>query len=130
MYFQLVPSTHRTDEIEFGLLPTPTTQEPSTPCEITETGRRMTKDGKGSHSLNLGRLAGMIPTPTASDWKGGTIRKGDYEKFQDTMLQHYIRASVEQDSKTSQLNPRFVGEMMGFPPNWTESPFLSGDKNP
>jgi len=73
---------------------------------------------------------GMIPTPTASDWKGGTIRTGENEKFQDNMLQHYIRASVEQDSKTSQLNPRFVAEMMGFPPNWTELPFQSGDKNP
>jgi hypothetical protein len=29
-------------------------------------------------------------------------------------------------SKTSQLNPRFVAEMMGFPPNWTELPFLNG----
>lgn len=27
------------------------------------------------------------------------------------------------------LNPRFVGEMMGFPPGWTELPFLSGQKN-
>ena len=27
---------------------------------------------------------------------------------------------------TSQLNPRFVLEMMGFPPDWTELPFLSG----
>ena len=29
--------------------------------------------------------------------------------------------------KTSQLNPQFVAEMMGFPPNWTELPFLSGE---
>jgi len=32
--------------------------------------------------------------------------------------------------KTSQLNPRFVAEMMGFPPNWTELPFQSGEKDP
>jgi hypothetical protein len=32
-------------------------------------------------------------------------------------------------SKDSQLNPRFVAEMMGFPPNWTELPFLSGETN-
>ena len=30
----------------------------------------------------------------------------------------------------SQLNPRFVAEMMGFPPNWTELPFQSGEQNP
>jgi len=31
-------------------------------------------------------------------------------------------------SKTSQLNPRFVAEMMGFPPNWTELPFQNGEQ--
>lgn len=30
--------------------------------------------------------------------------------------------------KTSQLNPLFVAEMMGFPPDWTELPFLNGEK--
>ena len=30
---------------------------------------------------------------------------------------------------TSHLNPRFVAEMMGFPHNWTESPFQSGEQN-
>jgi len=30
---------------------------------------------------------------------------------------------------SSQLNPRFVMEMMGFPPNWTELPFLNGETN-
>ncbi len=28
-----------------------------------------------------------------------------------------------------QLNPQFVGEMMGFPPDWTELPFLNGEVN-
>jgi hypothetical protein len=32
--------------------------------------------------------------------------------------------------KTFQLNPRFVAEMMGFPPDWTELPFQSGETNP
>jgi hypothetical protein len=35
----------------------------------------------------------------------------------------------EESSKNSQLNPRFVAEMMGFPPNWTELPFLNGGQN-
>jgi hypothetical protein len=29
--------------------------------------------------------------------------------------------------KSSQLNPRFVAEMMGFPPDWTELPFTNGE---
>lgn len=32
-------------------------------------------------------------------------------------------------SKTSQLNPLFVEEMMGFPEGWTLSPFLNGETN-
>jgi len=34
-----------------------------------------------------------------------------------------------QPGTTSQLNPRFVAEMMGFPPNWLESPFLNTETN-
>jgi site-specific DNA-cytosine methylase len=33
----------------------------------------------------------------------------------------------ETHGKTSQLNPRFVLEMMGFPPDWTELPFQNGE---
>lgn len=32
-------------------------------------------------------------------------------------------------SQTSQLNPQFVAEMMGFPHDWTLLPFLRGDEN-
>ena len=152
MYFQLVPST---------------------PCEITETGRRMTKDGKSSHSLNLGRLAGMLPTPRASDVEGGASNpsqisqkngrfvrtsnntgtefgaklrdvvhllptptasdyhaRGDQPGWDGSDLVSTMHKITEADGKTSQLNPRFVSEMMGFPPKWTELPFQSGDKNP
>lgn len=30
---------------------------------------------------------------------------------------------------TSQLNPRFVAEMMGYPPDWLELPFLNSESN-
>lgn len=30
----------------------------------------------------------------------------------------------------SQLNPLFVQEMMGFPPDWLASPFLGGGRKP
>jgi hypothetical protein len=30
---------------------------------------------------------------------------------------------------TSQLNPLFVAEMMGFPTDWTLLPFLNGEMN-
>jgi hypothetical protein len=31
---------------------------------------------------------------------------------------------------SSQLNPQFVAEMMGFPTDWTALPFQSGETNP
>jgi len=37
---------------------------------------------------------------------------------------------IMNDGSGSQLNPLFVAEMMGFPPNWLELPFQSTDKNP
>ena len=56
------------------LLPNPTTQEPTSECEINENGRRLTTNGKDSHSLNIGRMAamGMLPTPTCMDATNAT----------------------------------------------------------
>jgi len=186
-----------------GMLPTPTTQEPTSQCELTESGRRKTKDGKDSHSLNLGRVAamlptpttdsatnrkdkykqggtplsvavnqmlptptafdynsartpetyekakarhaekgvnlqmplkqmarnGMLPTPTTSCANGGTKAPRKDGKTRESELNHWAtinRDEAQATGKTSQLNPQFVEEMMGFPENWTASPFQSG----
>tara|TARA_R100000654_G_scaffold71247_1_gene102024 strand:- start:33 stop:569 length:537 start_codon:yes stop_codon:yes gene_type:complete len=46
--------------------PTPTTQEIEHPdAELTASGRRLSKDKKSSHSLNLADRVKMWPTPTA-----------------------------------------------------------------
>jgi DNA (cytosine-5)-methyltransferase 1 len=52
--------------------PTPTTQEVEHPqAELTETGRRKSKNGNTSHSLGLADAVQMWPTPVASDaWTG------------------------------------------------------------
>jgi hypothetical protein len=65
-YFQLFPST-----IE-DLLPTPTTQESTSECEVNENGRRVTTGI--SYTLNIGRMAsmGMLPTPTTMT--GGAVK--------------------------------------------------------
>ena len=55
-----------TAETELSLWPTPTTQEVEHPeAELTETGRRKSKDGKTSHSIGLADAVRMWPTPTA-----------------------------------------------------------------
>jgi hypothetical protein len=65
---------------------------------------------------------GMLPTPVASDhqnrwptenWKG------------DSDLPSVVNGQL---GTRSQLSPLFVEEMMGFPKNWTTSPFQSGDE--
>jgi hypothetical protein len=65
---------------------------------------------------------GMLPTPRTSDermhwrtenWKGDDL---------GSEINHLL-------GTRSHLNPRFVAEMMGFPPNWTELPFLNGEEN-
>jgi len=72
--FQLAGSVLGTGENGcLSLLPTPTTQEAETECELTETGRRKTKTGDGSHSLNLARTVKMWPTPKAEE-RGGYQR--------------------------------------------------------
>ena len=217
LLFQLVPSEHRTEETEFGLLPTPNAMDIAhKDMEINERGRRNPKKGKTDHSLGLEDMAvaQLLPTPTALDKGGGRInkslspnaaerptlalaaRKGllptpcsiEATKFTKTInpnsqmgqgltalavngllptptameVKHSnrVKGLKEQGVKgmysrkngalrpngltdfldfnnqvgggTSQLNPLFVEEMMGFPLMWTALPFLSpsGDKNP
>jgi site-specific DNA-cytosine methylase len=63
----------------------------------------------------------LLPTPMASDNPG----KNTGERNQDSIPKR-IRDS---GGKTSQLNPLFGAEMMGFPTDWTVLPFLAGETN-
>ena len=63
------------------LWPTPTTQEIEHPqAELTPNNRRLSKDGKSSHSLNLADSVKMWRTPTAANAKQGPKSKELYEK--------------------------------------------------
>ena len=68
---------------------------------------------------------GLLPTNTTKDWKGSRTKEKLQKKGRNetNSLPDYFA----QTGKTSQLNPRFVAEMMGFPANWTELPFQSGE---
>jgi hypothetical protein len=87
--------------------------------------------GDGTASMLLGKASlGLLPTPQLSDFKGsgsleslqkrGRGQKNDLSSF----------VTYNTNGKNSQLNPQFVAEMMGFPINWTELPFLNGETNP
>jgi hypothetical protein len=147
MYFQLAPSTPRTAETGFGLLPTVTLNNengrredfsPSllmavqkllpTPTAMDSTGAtanmKSTQVKEGSmHSVTLSRAmaAGMLPTPMSQDGQNSTAPAS--QAGRDT-LPGMVAAT---GTTSQQLNPQFVLEMMGFPPDWTELPFLSGE---
>lgn len=66
----------------------------------------------------------LLPTPTAMDSKTGTpMDSKTYNR--DSDLKHFVARRVGQ---TSQLNPLFVMEMMGFPLDWLTSPFQNGEQ--
>lgn len=108
LLFRLVPSARLTGETEYGLLPTVQTQ-----------GLKVCNENGKTEFLNLL----LLPTPK-------TTAK--------TNLKHHNKQKVNLTEKnshrigggTSQLNPLYVAEMMGFPLTWLTSSFLSqnGDK--
>ena len=66
---------------------------------------------------------GLLPTPAAMDFK----KRGNQPNWDGGDLVSTMHKMTNQTGKTSQLNPQFVAEMMGFPTNWTELPFLNGE---
>jgi hypothetical protein len=167
MYFQLHPSTLRTEETEFGLLPTVKLTDSHNQRELTN-GKNISKTTGVSYGIHLTQMAksGMLPTPTAMDSTNATatmkstqVKEGSMHSMtlsrflltpsaSDGMRSQMTMESLRKHNKknaensnlaeqiahkvgggTSHLNPRFVAEMMGFPPNWTELPFQSGETN-
>lgn len=120
---------------KMGLLPTPMATDIHHAERVAELKKRGTKGlrcrDKGEAGANgltdWMDFHGLQPTPTASDKNTGTTkeRKDGASRMSD--LKHNI---AHQYGRNSQLNPRFVAEMMGFPVDWTVLPFLNGGKNP
>ena len=116
-----------------GLLPTPT---------VSGEESYLSRAQRQGHEKAITHLQAyleyqMLPTPNAFDWN--TAQKQDkYQARKQMQMEkgvnlHYSLRQMTMDinptGTTSQLNPRFVAEMMGFPPNWTELPFLNGEQN-
>jgi len=128
-YFQLQVSALPTEEIASGLLLTPTSTER---CEHPDDMRARAekngyKNGTKYNSLTSQIVYGMLPTPNAFDWNTARSPKAHAEakeKYGST-LQDTLRQRAGQGF---QLSPLFVEEMMGFPKNWTASPFQSGEE--
>jgi len=128
-----------------GLLPTPKTFDCGKQRELDENGENRSQTTGQKYGIHLTQMAqaGMLPTPIAGDWKGQRRADGTASMLSGKAALGMLptpRVFAYKDSATdrgkgnlgevtgagSQLNPRFVAEMMGFPANWTESPFQSG----
>ena len=109
-----------------GLLPTPTAMEAT---KFTKTINPNSQMGQGLTALAVN---GLLLTPSATDGLRSTMTMDSLKSHnkENANLAEQIVHKV--GGGTSQLNPLFVEEMMGFPLMWTALPFLSpsGDKNP
>ena len=99
--------------------PTPTTQEIEHPnAQLTETGRRLSKDGKSSHSLNLADKVRMFPTPNASDNRNrGNLSNPAVQRRLKKGKQ--LGLSMVVSPVSVQLNPEWVEWLMGYPKDYT-----------
>ena len=121
LYLRAVSARH-TEESGFGLLL-------KTPAAMDAYSEKLSK--KEQKFGNSGTLAqevatgfiykrGLLFSPKACDYKNQ--RKTENWKGLDLSSQ-----VKELTGTNSLLNHQFVAEMMGFPANWTELPFLSGE---
>ncbi|MFY8160230.1 MAG: hypothetical protein ACOVNU_02790 [Candidatus Kapaibacteriota bacterium] len=113
-----------------GMLPTPDASIRG--ARKNQNGHQVTlQDIAAGYTIESQKIrikAGMLPTPTSS-----IVKHGHSEKYWDNRIgkrqMDIAMWNAENNGKTSQLNPQFVLEMMGFPTDWTLLPFLNGETN-
>ena len=109
-----------------GLLPTPTAMEAT---KFTKTINPNSQMGQGLTALAVN---GLLLIPSATDGLRSTMTMDSLKSHNKENANLAEQIAHKVGGGTSQLNPLFVEEMMGFPLMWTALPFLSpsGDKNP
>jgi hypothetical protein len=121
-------------KFQAGMLPTPKT----TDIADNHGGARMGVNGgfyreNSERGANLADVVKLMPTPTFRDYRSGFKEGSDafnarQQNPRGVNLHEHLQREL--DGKNFQLNPQFVLEMMGFPPDWTELPFQNGVTNP
>lgn len=108
------------------LLPTPNTLDGMPPKSDKAIEKEMTVSRPGRKQLSNLRdvvVRQMLPTPTASDYKGSRSPEAMIKSGRNPMtnrLTDAIAHTGTYDPKDYRLNPEFVREMMGYPPNWLD----------
>ena len=111
------------------LLPTPMALEVTHEgAAFTESGRKIAKDGTTYAPSLSDKVSQLLPIPQALDFKR-TERKEESLFINLTDIA-YKEKSLTPIGGPSQLNPLFWEEMMGYPLEWTLSPFLTGSSEP
>ena len=115
-----------------GLLPTPIAIDGGS----GRMNKSLSKGAKERPTIALMARTGLLPTPTAMDSSSATANMKSSQTKEGSMhsmtLSRFLLApklEKQTNGKTAQLNPRYVAEMMGFPTDWTELPFLNGEQN-
>ncbi len=143
LLFQLAPSTLRTDEIGYGLLPTASTKDVSGGAVKTDKGfMGISKQGK-KHGAQLHDVMKMLSTPNRRDYKSGRRKTGhhylmlseqvvmlptpkagkrgpDYAKLERSKTGISLETKIGGAKTGLKLQPAFVEWMMGFPQGWTD----------
>ena len=117
-----------TEEVDGGALPTPTTMDHLPPRSMRSMIKQTQVHRKGRTKLaNLreavnpqtvklfDHLRGMLPTPTARDYKGRSS-----VKWKEDYGQRNIPDVLTQTGDSMSVSPYFLEEVMGYPLGWTE----------
>ncbi len=126
---------------KMGLLPTPMSTDIHHAERVEElkqrgkSGLRCREKGKsGANGLtDFLDFHGMLLTPSASEGMRAnftmeSLKRHNKKNAENSNLSEQIAHKV--NGGTSQLNPLFVTEMMGFPSDWLVSPFQNGGQKP
>lgn len=114
------------------LLPTPNARE------ADKYSKKYNPNSQMGTALTAMAMNGMLPTPVCRDYQPSvspqTLKRKDGKMRTDSLCNLPVMLGehcLQNGGRTSQLNPLFVEEMMGFPLMWTTLPFLSqnGDRN-
>lgn len=117
-----------TSESGCGYWPTPTTQEVEHPdMVLTATGRRLSKNGKTSHSVGLADAVKIWSTPRATDWQH-CIQADAAKKARTRGFQPNLGEQVAETANGGRLNPTWVEWLMGWPLGATDLNPLEMDK--
>lgn len=128
IYIHFYSSILNSERINNGLLPTPQAMDVRSDTRKPEERSDAANKG-GCSNLREWAANGMLPTPRAANpgsrpnGKGGRVLNEEIQII--TGIRKRGEFLTQTDGINSQLNPLFVAEMMGFPPDWTELPFIN-----